>query len=646
MSDSKVKEGEKAYYKALLVDKDGNVISDDGTVDISFTDGTALGHANNTDKTKDYINTTKSVTLGETFSVDTIDNLYKEDDETFSVNIDVNSFSNKANYENVKTNSSMVTTITDDEDPITVTLVPVDAEGNELSTSEVKEGQTAYYKVVAKDDAGNNVTDGTVDVQFSDGTATSSDYTKSGQTIQNVVFGTTIDTSIIDDYISDNGETFTVSLVPNSVKQNDNKVYEKVNQTSSVTTTITDGEKEDDKGEGENDTVTIKLVPTDKDGNELSDSKVKEGEKAYYKALLVDKDGNVISDDGTVDISFTDGTATGGSDYDNSSKTVQLGEVFEVPAFEDYEDEPDEKYKVSASNFSHSSDYEHVTYEATVETTIENVYKEKPCPIDLSDDCAFVKQGESKIIKVLENDSGKDLRITSVEQPEHGTVEIVGDGRCLKYTADPAPETCSTDTDTDSGASRKSKDAPFLGTDSFTYTAVDAYGESVTATVNPHIASSTDSRDIYRGDDKSEFIIAGKGNDYLSGGAGDDKYFFSKGDGDDIIVDSSGDDDRIVFTPDMDSRDTLCFKLESDGDLVISYGEDHEDHITVKYQKQLHSIERIEMDDGSYLNSNDIDKIIQVLSASANGGDSDFMSLSSINERQSQECQICWHEGW
>ncbi len=668
LDESKIPEGDIAYYKvqATATSQSGDVRvlgAGDGKVDVEFSNGTA--------QSDDYevlqgVGQTlvgdfklEGLAYGSILSAKIIDDYLKDGGETFTI-IPTNARpadSTKEYEDHDIVYSGTTTTITDGSDESDGGTSEKDTVYVQLVHDDTKaEGDSLTHTVKLVDKDGNDVTvptgkSVTVNLTYNaDGSDTATkgvDYTAVGSvTISGGESSTNISIPAIDDYLAEGSEKYTITL--GDISQSEN-TFENVAQDTNhnkVTGTITDGSDESDGGTSESDTVTIKLVPTDKDGNVLDESKVKEGEKAYYKALLVDKDGNVISDDGTVDISFTDESATGGSDYDNSSKTVQLGEVFEVPALEDYEDEPDEKYKASASNFSHTSAYEHVTYDATVETTIENVHKEKPYPIDLSDDCTFVKQGESKIIKVLENDSGKDLLITSVEQPEHGTVEIVGDGRCLKYTADPAPETCSSDTDTDIGASRKSKDAPFLGTDSFTYTVVDAYGKSDTSTVNPHIASSTDSRDIYRGDDKSEFIIAGKGNDYLSGGAGNDKYFFSKGDGDDIIVDSSGDDDRVVFTRRMDSSDTLCFKLESDGDLVISYGEDHEDHITVKYQKQLKSIERIEMDDESYLNSNDLDKIIQVLSASANGGDSDFMSLSSINDKQSQECQICWHEGW
>ena len=293
--------------------------------------------------------------------------------------VDPTTLSNKiteasgGNFEELTIRTASATAhITDTINPITVTLVPVDAEGKELSASEATEGQTAYYKVVAEDDAGNDITDGTVDVKFT-GLSTN-DYAKSGQTIESVRFGTIIDTSTVDDYIADDGETFTVSLVDGTVKQNDNKTYEQVHQTSSVTTTIKDN----------NTPVTLKIVPVDENGNLTTDdqgnpiSNVVEGEKAYYKAILVDGNGKEIEDDGTVNISFMDGSALGSSDasdtskdYINTPKTVKLGDTFSVDTIDNVYKEDDEIFTVKgdADSFSNKEHYEKVQSDP-IETTI------------------------------------------------------------------------------------------------------------------------------------------------------------------------------------------------------------------------------------------------------------------------------------
>jgi VCBS repeat-containing protein len=284
------------------------------------------------------------------------------------------------------------------------------------------------------------------------------------------------------------------------------------------------------------------------------------------------------------------------------------------------------------------SDEQGATSSADVKITVMGVAK--ACPLKVEDDCTFVKQGATKKIDVLSNDSGTDLVITSVEGLEHGSIEITQNGTCLTYTADKNPTTSELRYNSDTGVFEPYKKMPFIGTETFTYTVEDSLGESATATVKAHIISTSDSRDKFFGTDGSDFVIAGKGDDYLSGGVGDDNYFFSKGDGHDVIVDSAGADDKIIFTEGMD-RTTLSFELESDGDLLVRYGDS--DQITVKYQEQLESIEKIEMHGGAYLDSNDIDKMVQVLSA-YRGSEMDISEINAELAKDNTLGQIVWSE--
>jgi hypothetical protein len=91
------------------------------------------------------------------------------------------------------------------------------------------------------------------------------------------------------------------------------------------------------------------------------------------------------------------------------------------------------------------------TATATETVVVEAADCNQACTKAESDDIATV-EGESVRINVLANDAGKGLKITSVDNPKHGTAKIVG--KTIKYTPD----------------------AGFVGTESFWYDIVDAKG--------------------------------------------------------------------------------------------------------------------------------------------------------------------------
>lgn len=120
---NEVVEGDSAKYMAVLVDSNGDIIADNGTVDIAFTNGSAKGVDSSTlpysnDGTEDYVNNIQSVHLGVVFSVDTILDSSPESNEIFTVSLVENSFSNASIYENVVIDLQAVTTTIIDPDTI------------------------------------------------------------------------------------------------------------------------------------------------------------------------------------------------------------------------------------------------------------------------------------------------------------------------------------------------------------------------------------------------------------------------------------------------------------------------------------------------------------------------------------------------
>ncbi|MCP4503903.1 MAG: hypothetical protein GY822_28585, partial [Deltaproteobacteria bacterium] len=154
------------------------------------------------------------VAFGTILNATAIDDILAENSETFKItmsNVDVSA------YEKVVIGTTEVTTtITDEatpgtEDTVTVKLIACDINGDELSTSEIQEGETAYYKVLATDPDGNEVTEGTVDIAFTDiDTERATDYTAADET--GVAFGTILNATAIDDILAENSETFKITM--------------------------------------------------------------------------------------------------------------------------------------------------------------------------------------------------------------------------------------------------------------------------------------------------------------------------------------------------------------------------------------------------------------------------------------------------
>ena len=99
--------------------------------------------------------------------------------------------------------------------------------------------------------------------------------------------------------------------------------------------------------------------------------------------------------------------------------------------------------------------------------------------------------------------------------------------------------------------------------------------------------------DTLYGGDGHDTIYGGKGNDSINAGKGENVIYFSVGDGNDTIV-AGGGEDILVFS------DFVFSKLKyynSGNDLIIKYGTNYEDSVTVKdyfNSKVTNSVSRIE----------------------------------------------------
>lgn len=134
---------------------------------------------------------------------------------------------------------------------------------------------------------------------------------------------------------------------------------------------------------------------------------------------------------------------------------------------------------------------------------------------------------------------------------------------------------------------------------------------------NDYIEAGADN-DIINGGAGNDYMLSGAGNDTLIDESGSDLYNFSKGDGLDNITDFDStleDIDTIEFTEGINKEDVAVFM--NNNDLVVGYGDS--DQITIKNQaEESYGIEIIQLADGDYLTAEDINMIIQEMTAYAN----------------------------
>jgi len=212
--------------------------------------------------------------------------------------------------------------------------------------------------------------------------------------------------------MSDNNETYTVSIDNNSyTRPSATSGYEDVSiDTSSVTTTIKDDTGTpttlSDGPETDHEAVIIKLVACDENGDPIlvDDGSgniiqytfanvAQEGGEANYMAVAFAPGettfttATTIASNGTVEVTFSDGSATGAStqgttidgtkDYDNDGQTVSIGTSFSTDIFDDYLKEGNHDFSVDITTGSYTpptgtTGYENVSENGSVTTTISD----------------------------------------------------------------------------------------------------------------------------------------------------------------------------------------------------------------------------------------------------------------------------------
>ena len=300
IADASASEGDAISFTVTL-DK---AVSGGLTVSPSFTDGTAT---EGTDYTENTASLSFSGTAGETqtFSVSTSEDEDIEGDETFTVGLAVSGTTHS-----VTATSTATGTITND-DSAAVTIADASA----------SEGDAISFTVTLDKAVSGGLT---VSPSFTDGTATEgTDYTENTASLS--FSGTagetqTFSVSTSEDEDIEGDETFTVGLAVSGTTHS-------VSATSTATGTITN----DDSA-----AVTI------------ADASASEGDAISFTVTL-DK---AVSGGFTVTPSFTDGTATEGTDYTENTAALSFAgtagetQTFSVSTTEDTDVEDDETFTV------------------------------------------------------------------------------------------------------------------------------------------------------------------------------------------------------------------------------------------------------------------------------------------------------------
>jgi len=140
--------------------------------------------------------------------------------------------------------------------------------------------------------------------------------------------------------------------------------------------------------------------------------------------------------------------------------------------------------------------------------------------------------------------------------------------------------------------------------------------------------------DVLTGGGGNDRYAGGIGNDSFIDTAGSDTYLFAKGDGQDTLTDIGSDttyQDTVHFDPSVLKETIALYRRGST--LTIGYGDT--DTVRVAGQTSPHSgIEKIELDNGLFLTNDDVNLVIQQMTAFAADHGIALTSIADVRANQ------------
>ncbi|MEV9593721.1 hypothetical protein AB0W31_04795 [Aliarcobacter butzleri] len=440
--ENNVAEGSNAKYMVLAF-KPGTtefkttdvVDTQGGTVTIKTTDDTAKTTGTKDNAELDYVSeTSKTVTLGEVFEIETLDDYLKDDGEKYKVSINDKTYEHPASgaiYENVVTNTDPVTTTIKDNtapntetnvEDVKIVLVAVSSATTTIAditnsdgtlkvtnTNETPEGGKLYYIAVAVDKDGKPLATQGGDVTINYGTTSNTsdkdatagvDYDNT--TKVNTKVGVVFEVKTKDDYYAEGDENFTVKItdLENSPYETPSIDTTKDTVTSTIKdnaptingTVVSGGEDTDGNTYGAEDTVYAIIT---------GETTVNEGGVVTYTVKLVDKDGNTVipTKETTVTVTYTNIGTTSTDDtnkINNQQIPVKIDAsgkgTFTVETKDDYYAEADENYNVKITNVQNTGEFENVKFDSYPNTipnspsnNVTTTIKDNPSKVEQPD---------------------------------------------------------------------------------------------------------------------------------------------------------------------------------------------------------------------------------------------------------------------
>jgi len=135
-----------------------------------------------------------------------------------------------------------------------------------------------------------------------------------------------------------------------------------------------------------------------------------------------------------------------------------------------------------------------------------------------------------------------------------------------------------------------------------------------------NVLSGNSAINTLTGNAGNDILEGAQGNDILNGGSGSDTYLFGNADGLDTINETtgiSGDIDALKLT---DAATTDPVIVKQGNDLYVFMDADNYMKIAGEFQQANYGIERLEVSDGHYITRNDIQTIVDTMSAINNSG--------------------------
>ena len=390
-------EGFNAYYKVIMLDKNGLEVLDingalaSGTVDINYTDVSATAGI-------DYVDTLTTVTLNTTFSVTALNDAITDDAESFEITLVDGTYSSSSDYETVVYDPTKVTTTINEGSLTPVYLhITQDASVDEVDGAALT--HTLEFKIAdgttVNLDSGKQVT---VNLRYFSDTTEDADFqTKQTQVVITGDGGSsyTFSNIVADDFLAEGSESY--KLAVNSVSDDSNFFEALLPFTLGIVT----------------GTITDEVTPDEALVSIRSDQTIREGDISNSFFISVNQNASDVKSDIEVTLSYS-GVALDGQDYVGKTKVIISAgsnyERFIIPTINDKEIEGSEDFTITIDSIN-DTNFESIGANPNASSVTNTIIDD----VDANPDVNTLLEGGNQVTgNVLTNDElGVNAQVTS-----------------------------------------------------------------------------------------------------------------------------------------------------------------------------------------------------------------------------------------